>query len=132
MRSTRTRKLLILALTLAAPQLAGCSAPPPTDERSAASDAAGAATPSAPALVVVSYQPTQLCPSPAACLQGDELVWIPAGTRLDVSGLDVLELPSSTVHWFRVEYEGKTGWITEMSTDELRELMMLGEEAVDE
>ena len=111
------RKLLIFGLTLATPHLAGCSAPPPTEERSASTDAASVATPSAPAQVVVSYQPTQLCPSPAACLQGDELVWIPSGTRLDVSALHVLELPSSTVHWFRVEHEGKTGWITEMATD---------------
>ena len=111
------RRLLILGLTLAAPHLVGCSAPPPTDERSASTEAASVATPPAPAQVMIAFQPTQLCPSPAACLQGDELAWIPTGTNLDVSGLHVQELASSTVHWFRVEYEGSSGWISEMATD---------------
>ena len=111
------RRLLILGLTLAASHLVGCSTPPPTDERSASTDAASMATPSAPAQVLIVYQPTQLCPSPAACLQGDELAWIPTGTSLAVSGLHVQELPRSTVHWFRVDYEESTGWITEMATD---------------
>ena len=123
MRSPRTdtviiaRELLILGLTLAASLLIGCSGPTPSDEGGAGRDAAGSAAASDPAQVTVVYQPTQLCPSPAACQQGDELAWIPTGTSLDVSGQHAQELQSSEVQWFYVEYDGSTGWISEMATD---------------
>ena len=114
---TVARELLVLVLTFATPLLLGCSGPTPTNEPGAARETASSAGARGPAEVEVVYQPTQLCPSPAACRQGDELAWIPIGTRLDVTGLHVQELPRSKVHWFHVEYEGSTGWITEMATD---------------
>ena len=108
------RRLLMLGLTVA-PLLAGCSAPPSDNQRAA--DAVSDSAPSAPEQVTVLYQPTQLCPSPSPCVQGDELVWVPLGTTLAVVEVHVQQLSRSTVHWFRVEYGGRDGWITEMSTD---------------
>ena len=67
---------------------------------------------------MIAYQPAQLCPKPEACLQGDELVWVPPGTTLDVAELHVQELPRSNVYWFRVEYEGRSGWVSEFATDQ--------------
>ena len=64
------------------------------------------------------YQPTQLCPSPEACLQGDELAWVPAGTRLVVVEMQVQELALSDVYWFHVEHEGRDGWVSEFATDQ--------------
>jgi hypothetical protein len=106
--------MLIVGLALCPPALIGCSEPLPTDDRAAAP---GGATLEHPAEVMVVYQPTQLCPSPQACRQGDELVWVPAGTTLAVVEQHVQELERSTVHWFRVGYEGQVGWISELATD---------------
>jgi hypothetical protein len=109
---------LIVGLALGALPLAGCSAPPATGEGTAARGAATVAAPSVPTEVMVVYQPAQLCPSPEACLQGDELAWIPAGTTLGVVALHVQELPRSDVYWYRVEYGGRAGWLSEFATDQ--------------
>jgi hypothetical protein len=109
--------MLIVGLALGAPTLVGCSGDPPTRESATISGSATAATPPAPTEVMVAYQPAQLCPSPQACLQGDELAWIPTGTTLVVVDQHVQELPNSNVHWFRVAYEGRDGWVSEFATD---------------
>ena len=105
------------AVALGIALLVGCSTPPPPGEGAAASSAATDAVSAVPAEITIAYQPTQLCPSPKACRQGDELGWVPTGTTLGVDERHVEELPRSTVHWFRVEYEGRRGWVTEMATD---------------
>jgi hypothetical protein len=108
----------IVGLAVGATLLPGCSEPPPTGDGTAARDGAALAAPAAPKEVMVMYQPTQLCPSPAACLQGDELAWVPAGTKLGVVELQVQELPPSNVYWFHVGYEGRDGWVSEFATDQ--------------
>lgn len=110
--------MLIVGLALGALPLVACSAPPPTGDGTAARGGAALAPPSAPAEVMVVYQPAQLCPSPEACAQGNELVWVPAGTKLGVVEMHVQELPRSNVYWFRVEYEGRAGWVSEFATDQ--------------
>jgi hypothetical protein len=114
---TFARKTLIAGLALGAMSLIGCPAPPPTDEGAGARGVARVATPSAPAEVMVVYQPAQICPSPQACQESSEVAWVPPGTTLEVAALHVQELPRSDVHWFRVEYEGRAGWISEFATD---------------
>jgi hypothetical protein len=116
-RRAPNRTTLIAGIAVAT-ALVGCSSPSqdPGPAGAAESDAAPA-SPRAPAEVMVVYQPAQICRSPAPCRKGDEVVWVPSGTRLQVRTLEVQELPHSQVHWFGVEYEGRTGWISEFSTN---------------
>jgi hypothetical protein len=109
-------KSLIVGLAIGAVPLLGCSTPPRTDEEKAAQTVTLAPS-TVPAEIMIVYQPAQICPSPEACSEGSELAWAPPGTTLEVAALHVQELPSSNVYWFRVEYEGRVGWISEFSTD---------------
>jgi hypothetical protein len=111
------RKTLIAGLALGATSLIGCPAPPRTGEGGDTRGVASLTTPSAPTEVMVVYQPAQICPSPAPCHESSEIAWVPPGTTLDVAALHVQQLPRSNVYWFRVEYEGREGWISEFATD---------------
>lgn len=57
----------------------------------------------------------RLCPKPD-CGQGTELRRLVKGLEFPVEDVATVRLPRWSVIWYRVTYEGTTGWISEFDT----------------
>ena len=58
----------------------------------------------------------RLCPK-ADCGQGKEILRIPTNTKLTVQDRIIIHFPVWDVVWYKVTYNGKTGWVSECDTD---------------
>lgn len=59
----------------------------------------------------------RLCPQPD-CRQGAESARIQTGTSLVVEGTSLVCQPLWDVTWFKVTYQGSSGWVSQFNTDE--------------
>lgn len=57
----------------------------------------------------------RLCPEPD-CDEGGELRRLPTGIELQVEDVATVRLPRWSVLWYRVSFEGTTGWVSEFNT----------------
>ena len=58
----------------------------------------------------------RLCPQPNFG-QGQELLRIPTGTKLEVLGRSIVQNRLIRATWFKVSYNGKVGWVSQFDTD---------------
>lgn len=58
----------------------------------------------------------RLCPYPN-CGQYDHITRIPQGTELSIQGIKTVQNGYVTAKWFKVTYDGDTGWISIYDTD---------------
>ncbi|MBW7996248.1 MAG: SH3 domain-containing protein [Candidatus Glassbacteria bacterium] len=88
---------------------------PPAPVEQAQTQTAPAASVDTITIVTVDNR-ARLCPQPN-CGQGQELLRIPTGTKLEVQSKTTIRLPAWNVIWYKVTYNGKTGWLSEFDTD---------------
>ena len=58
----------------------------------------------------------RLCPR-VSCGQDEHLLRIPPGTELKVQRVIIARAGMWDVPWYKVEYQGKSGYVSEMMTD---------------
>jgi hypothetical protein len=66
--------------------------------------------------IITSENQARLCPKPF-CKQNQELLRIPANTKLKVEEVSNERLPMRDVVWYKISYKGKKGWVSEFDTD---------------
>lgn len=57
----------------------------------------------------------KLCPQ-IDCGPGSEILRIPHGTKLRVDEVKMTEMPLWAFYWYKVKYQGKEGWVSELYT----------------